>query len=100
MKTLKQIHAIEYTKILEDIENNLWEADFVDEDTPYKFPPQALRASSKILACVLFDIMYTQQNINNTPIEQRLKQVNAAGNDLCKLVIKHTGLDPHNFYKE
>lgn len=100
MKTLKQLHALAYAEALEQMENELWGADYDDENTPYNFPPQTLRAVSKVFACVLWDIMYTQQNMNNTPIQDRLKQVTAAGKDLRKLVIKHTGLDPHDFYKE
>lgn len=99
MKTLKQLHAIEYTKILEDMENNLWEADIVDADTPYKFPPQALRASSKILASVLWDIMYTQAEFTNSTKEERIKKVTNAGRSLRNLIKKYTNLDPHNFYK-
>lgn len=99
MKTLKQLHAIEYTKILEDMEHNLWEADFADAETPYKFPPQALRAVSKIFASVLWDIMYTQEEFRNSTKEERIKKVLKAGKDLRKLVQKHAHLDPHNFYK-
>ena len=100
MKTLKQLHAIQYSETLEQMEHELWGADYDDENTPYKFPPQALRAVSKVFACVLWDIMYTQQDMNNIPMKKRLKQVTAAGKDLRKLVLKHTGLDPHDFYKE
>lgn len=100
MKTLKQLHAIAYAEALEKMENELWEADYNDDGTPYKFPPQTLRAVSKVFASVLWDVMYTQQDMDNTPMEKRLKQVAAAGKDLHKFVMKYTGLDPHNFYKE
>lgn len=100
MKTLKQLHAIQYAETLEQIEHELWCADHDDDETPYKFPPQTLRAVSKVFACVLWDIMNTQQYMKKMPMKQRIRKTLAAGKDLRKLVLKHTGLDPHDFYKE
>lgn len=87
------------TPILEHIANGMWEIDASEILQPYEYGEVALRAASKIMMSVCMDKLWAKQEAENASREERYAQATALGNDFRKLIKKHLGVDPHDFYK-
>jgi len=94
-----QLISAEYTKVLEELEQIFWERELEHPSTPPDFPPQAMRASTKIFAAILIDFMWKKQESMGTPLDDRLAQVQGAGEEIRAMVLKYAGLDTHQLYK-
>lgn len=84
--------------ILKEIHDALWEIDSRDNIAPYDFAPEALPSAAKIFMTVCMDELWLKQEANETPLEDRLMQVENMGNDLREFMFKHLNVDSTKFY--
>jgi len=85
--------------ILEEIEDALWEFEYYCPDKKPKYTKVGFRSSIKIFMSALMERMWDKQELDNMPINKRIKMVVAVGKEIRQLVKRVTGIDSHDLYK-
>jgi len=85
--------------ILEEIEDTLWDREAFMPNSPHKFTEAGFRASIKIFMANIMDRIWILQEAEGMPLEDRMKMVEHAGNEVKKLVFEMTGIDTTKLYK-
>lgn len=84
--------------ILVEIENSLWEFEENNNIKP-EYTQDGFRAVVKIFMSVLMDKIWELQSDEKIDMEDRIKMVEKAGQDLRALIKTYTNIDTHDFYK-
>ena len=87
------------SEILVDIETGIWERDYM-ELGPTGYTMDGFRSGIKIFMSTLMDKMWNLQEKSKLTMEERNKLALNAGKDIRKLVLKYTGIDSHDLYKD
>ena len=83
--------------ILNEIESALWEFEAYDGSKP-DYTIEGFRGGIKIFMSVLMDKIWELQVDEKITMEDRIKMVEKAGNDVRKLVKIYTDIDTHDLY--
>ncbi len=86
--------------ILSKIEDALWMSERDIAVGPPLYTDEGFRAAIKIFASAVMDKIWVQQEALHLPMEDRLKHVEEVGKEVRELIKKHTGIDPHDLYKD
>jgi len=68
-------------------------------NSPHEFTDEGFRASLKIFIANMMDRIWKLQEKEGTPMEDRLKMVEHAGQEIKKIVLEMTGIDTTKLYK-
>jgi hypothetical protein len=85
-----------YEPILKEIATGLLE---VAEIKP-NYSDDAMLNATLIFQSVFMDKIYDNQNFDNMDMEDRIKMVQTAGEELRKLIHTYTGLDLHKLVNQ
>lgn len=85
--------------ILEEIADSLWEIDARDNQEPYEYSDEAFASALKIMMSVSMDILWKNQEKDNTPFNIRKKQATKLGEDLAKLISDNLNIDTKKLYE-
>lgn len=85
--------------ILNDIEEMLWEFE-ANKGIKPEYSMEGFRAATKIFMSVLMDKIWELQADEKIDMEDRIKMVEKAGQDVRSLIKTYTNLDSHDFYKD
>jgi len=83
--------------VLVEIEDALWEFEFYSGYKP-DYTIDGFRAATKIFMSVLMDKIWELQSDEKIPMEDRMKMVEKAGNDVRNLIKTYTDIDTHKLY--
>jgi hypothetical protein len=97
---MSKFYGEHITPVLKEISDSMWEIDARDEQQPYEYGDSALNSGSKIMMSVCVDKMWSNFEKAGTNKKLRLTAVEAFGDDLRQLIIKHLGVDPHEEIKK
>lgn len=86
------------SKVLVEIEDALFEFETQTMCKP-DYTIDGFRAATKIFMSVLMDKIWELQSDEKIDMEDRLKMVQKAGEDLRKLIKTYTDIDTYNLYK-
>lgn len=87
------------SKHLIDIEDMLWKFEMNQGGKP-EYTKDGFRAATKIFMSVLMDKIWELQDGEKIDMEDRMKMVGKAGEDLRKLIKTYTDIDTYDFYKD
>lgn len=85
--------------ILEEIEETLWEFEANNGIKP-NYDINGFRAAIKIFMSALMDKIWELQENENVNIEDRIKMVQKAGEEVRNLIKVYTNIDSHDLYKK
>lgn len=85
--------------VLEEIEDALWEFEYEVQNKP-NYTIKGFRAATKIFMSVLMDKIWELQEDEKITMDDRIKMVQKAGEDVRNLIITYTGIDPHDLYEK
>lgn len=94
MKTIGQ----RLSPIISEIEDTLLEYEVSFGYKP-EFTEAGFRGAIKIFAAVLMDKMYSLQEVENIPFDDRTSMATKLGEDIRKLVKVYTDIDTYDMYK-
>ena len=83
------------SEIYEEIEATLYE----HHGTKPNFTDNGVRAACKIFIDAVMDKMWDKQEKGNKSIDDRIKEAEILGYKIRAMVLEHTGIDTHEFYK-
>jgi hypothetical protein len=89
----------ELSPVLVEIEETLWEFE-VHSNLQPEYTDEGFRAATKIFMSVLMDKIWNLQCNENMDMEDRVKMVEKAGNDVRNIIKIYTDIDTHELYKE
>ena len=84
--------------ILTEIEDTLWEFE-ANRGTKPGYPIEGFRAAIKIFMSVLMDKIWELQSDEKITIDDRIKMVEKAGQDVRSLIKTYTDIDTHSLYQ-
>ncbi len=96
---MKDEYGVNISELLSEVENGMWERDFMELGS-VGYTEKGFRAGIKIFMSVLMDKMWDLQERSKLTMEERNKLALSAGKDIRKLVLKYTGIDTHDLYKD
>ena len=85
--------------VLVEIEEALWEYE-VHSNLQPEYTTEGFRAATKIFMSVLMDKIWNLQSNENMDMEDRVKMVEKAGNDIRNIIKIYTDIDTHELYKQ
>ncbi len=85
--------------VLVEIEETLWEFE-VHSNLQPEYTTEGFRAATKIFMSVLMDKIWNLQSNENMDMEDRVKMVEKAGNDIRNIIKIYTDIDTHELYKQ
>lgn len=85
--------------ILEEIADTLWEFEAAKGYKP-NYSIDGFEAATKIFMSVLMDKIHELQSSEDIPLDDRIKMVTKAGQDVRALIKTYTNLDTFEFYKK
>ena len=85
--------------ILVEIAEALWDIDARENQEPYEYTPEAIRAVSKIMMSTAMDRLWYLQEKNNATPAERIKQVTDMAEDLKEFYKKHLDIDTRMLYE-
>ena len=88
----------QFSPILEEIENTLWEFEANSGLKPC-YTDNGFRAGIKIFMSVILDKMWELQSNEDIDIKVREDMAQKAGEDIRKLIKTYTDIDTYNLYK-
>lgn len=88
----------ELSPVLVEIEDALWEFELNSNLQP-EYTTDGFRAATKIFMSVLMDKIWNLQSNENMDMEDRVKMVEKAGNDIRNIIKIYTDIDTHDLYK-
>ncbi len=94
----KEMIGEELSTVLSEIEETLWDYEANSGAQP-EYTLLGLRAATKIFMSVLMDKLWNLQENENMPMEERIKMVTKAGQDIHDLVKTYTDIDTFDLYK-
>lgn len=83
------------SEVYEEIEATLYE----HHGTKPNLTDKGFRAACKIFIDAVMDKMWDKQEKENKSLDDRLKEAEILGNKIRAIVLEHTGIDTHEFYK-
>lgn len=83
------------SEVYEEIEATLYE----HHGTKPNLTDKGFRAACKIFIDAIMDKMWDKQEAEGKDIEDRSKEAELLGYKIREIVLKHTGIDTHDFYK-
>jgi len=83
------------SEIFTEIEATLYEF----HGTKPNFTNEGFRGACKIFVDAVMDKMWDKQEKENKSLDDRLKEAEILGNKIRAIVLEHTGIDTHEFYK-
>lgn len=95
----KNIIGEKLSPILEELEKAIWSFEVYNLGK-LNYTEDGFRASIKIFMSTLMDKIWELQEKEGMDIENRVKMVEKAGEDLRKLVKIYTDIDTHELYKK
>ena len=85
--------------VLFEIEETLWEFELNSNLQP-DYTTDGFRAATKIFMSVLMDKIWNLQSNEEMDMEDRVKMVEKAGNDVRNIIKIYTDIDTHELYKQ
>jgi len=85
--------------ILVEIEDTLWEFE-ANRGIQPEYTIEGFRAATKIFMSVLMDKIWNLQMDEKIDMEDRIKMVEKAGQDVRQLIKVYTDIDTHDLYKK
>ena len=90
-----------YAQTLQELEAGLWEHDARVDDgiaPPYAYGDRTFRACIKIFASSAMWKLW--EHTNGRPFEEKERMAEGFGEELRDLIIKYTGIDPHDLWRD
>jgi hypothetical protein len=85
--------------VLVEIEETLWEFEVHSNSQP-DYTTEGFRAATKIFMSALMDKIWNLQSNEDMDMEDRIKMVEKAGNDVKNIIKIYTDIDTHELYKQ
>lgn len=85
--------------VLVEIEEALWEFEVHSNSQP-DYTTEGFRAATKIFMSALMDKIWNLQSNEDMEMEDRIKMVEKAGNDVRNIIKIYTDIDTHELYKQ
>lgn len=86
------------SELLTEIEDTLWEFE-ANRGTKPEYTMDGFRAATKIFMSVLMDKIWELQADEKIDMQDRIKMVEKAGQDVRALIKTYTNIDTHDLYK-
>ena len=83
------------SEVYEEIEATLYE----HHGTKLNFTDNGFVAACNIFIVAVMDKMWDKQEKENKSIDDRIKEAEILGYKIREIVLEHTGIDTHEFYK-
>ena len=89
----------ELSPVLVEIEETLWEFEVHSNSQP-DYTTEGFRAATKIFMSALMDKIWNLQSNEDMDMEDRIKMVEKAGNDVRNIIKIYTDIYTHELYKQ
>lgn len=89
---------LEFTDLILQLEAKVLDHDNL-KGTPPEYSMEEFRAITRIFMSAMMDKMYLADSNAGVVLETMQKNAHNCGTELRELIIKYTGIDTHDFYK-
>lgn len=89
---------LEFTDLILQLEAKIMDHDNI-KGTPPNYSIEEFRAITKIFMSAMMDKMYLADSNSGVSFETMKEKAHNCGTELRELIIKYTGMDTHDFYR-